>query len=291
MRNRVRSSLTADAAVAARAYGAMETDPKLRGPDDLAIRFVSTFFRVALLPGVRSRFVAELERRAAGAFFLHQARTRHIDAVLATELAYGRVEQFVLLGAGFDSRAYRFASKLGGVQVFEVDHPATSAVKQKRVRRAFGSLPSHVIYVAVDFSKEEVEHRLAATGYDGSRRTFFLWEGVTYYLEASAVEATLAIVGHAAKGSSIVFDYHHPAALDKADAAMARHIATAEMLGEPYQSGIDPTELPLLLARHNLVLEENLGAEELGARYLVRTDGSRWGRINPFTYLAHARHA
>src|SRR5580704_4473024 len=101
-----RSSSTAEASAAARAYGAMHDDPKLRGPDDMALRFLGPFFRFALLPGVRARFLPEFERRAEGVFFLHQARTKHIDARLLAEIERG-ARQVVLLGAGFDSRAYR----------------------------------------------------------------------------------------------------------------------------------------------------------------------------------------
>lgn len=148
MRNRRRSSSTAKAAAAARAYGSMQSDPKLRCPDSMAIRFVGGFFRFVLLPGIRTRFVKEYERRAAGVFFHHQARTKYIDEVLLAELAAGAA-QLVLLGAGYDSRAYRFASELRSARVFEVDHPATSAEKQRRVRHILGTLPERVTYVPV----------------------------------------------------------------------------------------------------------------------------------------------
>jgi methyltransferase (TIGR00027 family) len=288
MKNRRRSSSTADASAAARAHGAMQADPKLRGPDDMAIRFVGPFFRIALLPGIRRGLIAEYERRAAGVFFHHQARTKHIDAVLAKELAAGAAE-VVILGAGFDTRAYRFAPKLRDARVFEVDHPATSAVKQRRVRRVLGAVPSHVTYVPVDFTKENLEERLGAAGYDPSKRTLFVWEGVTPYLDAAAVDATLAFVGRAPAGSSIVFDYLYASALTSTDAATKKHLDVAAKMGEPYQFGVDPGDLGPLLARHGLALEENLSAEDLGARYLVASDGSRWGTITPFLALAYAR--
>jgi methyltransferase (TIGR00027 family) len=291
MRDRRRSSFTAEAAAAARAYGAMQDDPKLRGPDAMAIRLVGGLFRFLLLPGIRRRFVQEYERRAAGVFFHHQARTKHIDAVLAGELAasVGGAAQVVFLGAGLDSRAYRFASALRGTRVFEVDHPATSAIKQQRVRRVLGALPAHVSYVPLDFAKEDLGQRLAAANYDPARVTLFIWEGVTPYLPAAAIDTTLALVARAAERSSIVFDYLHASALGSADPSVQKHLALAARRGEPYQFGVEPSDLAALLARHGLALEENLSAEDLGARYLVGSDGTRWGKVTPFLSLAQAR--
>ncbi len=288
MRDRRRSSSTAEAAAAARACGAMQKDPMLRGPDDMAIRFVGPFFRFVLLPGIRRRFVEEFERRAAGVFFHHQARTKHIDRVLLAELAAG-TSQVVVLGSGYDSRSYRFTSELKDARVFEVDHPATSAVKQRRVRRILGAAPAHVTYVPVDFTKENVEQRLAAAGYEPSRITFFVWEGVSVYLDAAAVNATFAMVARAAKRSSIVFDYTHRSALEHPDLKAKKHLAVTAKMGEPYQFGVDPGDLAALLAPHELSLEENLSADDLGARYLVGSDGKRWGEVTPFFSLAVAR--
>lgn len=288
MRNRRTSSRSALAAAAARAYGAMEKDPALRCADDLAIRFLSGFFRFILLPGVRKNFVREYERRAPGVFFHHIARTKRIDALLSAELEAG-TKQVVLLGAGFDSRAYRFAPWLQAGRVFEVDHPATSAEKRKRVARILGAAPAHVTFVPVDFTRQRAEERLLASGYDPSRVTLFVWEGVTPYLDAPAVEATLAMVSRAAHGSAVVFDYMYRSALDRPDPDTKKQLEIAEKMGEPYGFGIDADELAPLLGRHAIALEENLSAAALGARYLVGSDGAQWGSVCPILSLAVGR--
>jgi methyltransferase (TIGR00027 family) len=266
----------------------MQKDPKLRGADDMAIHFLGGFFRFVLLPGIRERFVYEFERRAAGAFFHHQARTKHIDGVFRAEVAAG-ASQVVLLGAGYDSRAYRFASELRDARVFEVDHPATSAMKRRGVQRILGAVPRNVAYVPVNFTSENVEERLQAAGYERSRVTLFIWEGVSTYLDAAAVDATFATVGRAGKRSSIVFDYMHRSALRRPNALMRKHLAVTAKMGEPYLFGVDPDDLPALLERHGLSVEENLSAEDLGGRYLVGSDGKRWGDVTPFFALALAR--
>ena len=114
----------------------------------------------------------------------------------------------MILGAGYDSRAYRFDALKDPIRVFEVDHPATQQAKLEGVRKIFGSLPEHVRYVAIDFNQQTLEDCLAAHGYDPQAKTVFLWQGVTYYLEPAAVDSTLTFIArHAAPGSSVIFDY------------------------------------------------------------------------------------
>ena len=148
------------------------------------------------------------ERRGPGVLGYLLARTRYIDDYLLSRVADG-VEQVVILGAGYDARAYRFADALAGkVRTFEVDHPATQAAKIVRLKSIFGALPDHVTYVAVDLNREALDERLAACGYDERRRTAFIWEGVTMYLTPEAVDGTLGFIARrSAPGSSVVFDY------------------------------------------------------------------------------------
>jgi methyltransferase (TIGR00027 family) len=288
VKNRRRSSFTAEAAAAARACGALQSDPAVRCGDHLAIHFVGPGFRFFLLPGLRGGFVKAYEWRAPGVLFHHVARTKHIDALVAGELD-GGVKQLVILGAGYDTRAYRFAERLQGRRAFEVDHPATSAMKRKRVARAVGPPPPHVAYVPVNFLEEQIEERLLAAGYDRSLVTLFVWEGVTPYLDAAAVEATLAMVSRAARGSKVVFDYIAKESLEHPSADLKRQLDAGAKYGEPYQFGVDRGDVAALLGRHGISLEENLSAEELGARYLVGSDGRPWGKVCPFLGIATGR--
>jgi methyltransferase (TIGR00027 family) len=135
------------------------------------------------------------------------ARERYIDDHLENRLREG-LEQLVILGAGYDARAYRFEALWTAVKVFEVDHPATQAVKLKRLAAIFGARPAHVAYVAVDFAQQYLAERLLASGYDEQRKTLFIWQGVTQYLTPQAVDETLAFVAQrSGPGSSIIFDY------------------------------------------------------------------------------------
>jgi methyltransferase (TIGR00027 family) len=154
------------------------------------------------------------EWRGPGVMGFLAARDRYIDDVLQGYLENG-LQQLVILGAGYDSRAYRFEGLKDRVKVFEVDHPATQTDKLKRVRSIFGELPAHVNYVAVDFNTQTLEQRLLESGYDSKLKTLFIWQGITMYLAAESVDETLCfIVQHSEPGSAVVFDYIYRLVLD-----------------------------------------------------------------------------
>lgn len=134
------------------------------------------------------------------------SRVRYIDDYLLS-CVKGGISQLVLLGAGYDSRAYRFAEALRNVKIFEVDHPASLQDKKEQLKESAVDTGS-VIYVPVDFNIDSLEDRLKSAGYDIGKKTLFIWEGVTYYLEAAAVDATLKFIAQTSgKGSSVIFDY------------------------------------------------------------------------------------
>jgi len=134
-------------------------------------------------------------------------RTKAFDAALLDAVQDG-AKQVVVLGAGFDSRAYRFQSQLGDVRFMEVDLGSTQAYKKQRLGDIFGVMPSNVSFVPMDFTKDNLLEQLRNAGYSEQQKTFFLWEGVSYYLPESAVKDTLHFVrDHSASGSRIAFDY------------------------------------------------------------------------------------
>lgn len=203
-----RPSLTAELTTFARAAESAKSEARRLCHDPLAREFLNTPLRI--LAG--SRMLAALvvwwaERLAPGVPGEVLGRTKYIDDCLRKCIADG-MQQLVVLGAGYDSRAYRFDGLCQRATVFEVDHPATQRVKMKRVERLLGRLPDHVVFVPVDFEEEKLHHKLFEKGYDRNKNTFFIWEGVTYYLTAKAVDETLAfVVENSGAGSSIIFDY------------------------------------------------------------------------------------
>lgn len=153
------------------------------------------------------------ERRGPGVMEFLVARERYIDDCLQTSLESG-LQQLVILGAGLDTRPYRFPALKTGVKIFEVDHPASQVTKVKKLEQIFGQLPEHVSFVAVDFTAQSLASRLFESGYSRQLRTLFIWQGVTQYLNPTAVDQTLAFIAHNSPGGSqVVFDYMYSALL------------------------------------------------------------------------------
>lgn len=190
------------------------------------------------------------------------------------------VSQYVILGAGFDTYAYRRAVRSpelpGRLQIFELDHPATQAIKRERVAAAGWSHPENLHFVPVDFTRESLADALGHSAYDPSRPGFFSWLGVSYYLTRAVVFDTLrGIASIAAQGSAIVFDYMDTDAFipEKAGKHMQLMQGMAVQLGEPMKAGFNPLALGDDLERLGLRLEENLDPAAIEARYLTGAQG------------------
>ena len=214
--------------------------------DPFAPAFLGWRFRWALhlsrLPVVRAALPWSLiDGHWPGSRGTVVVRTRYIDDVLGEALRRG-VEQAVILGAGFDSRAYRIPG-IEGTRVFEVDHPLTQAKKKDVVARRLGTLPPHVTLVSIDFSRHTLDTVMLSSGYRREAKTFFICEGVTHYLPARAVDAVFRYVAQsAAVGSRMVFAYIHRAILDGAVTFVGadQTLATVRRAGESYTFGFDP---------------------------------------------------
>src|SRR5262245_50064273 len=231
------------------------------------LRFVVGLARLPLV----GRFVpAFIDHRWPGARTSGVARTRFIDDGVEANLTSG-TDQVVILGAGFDARAYRVAA-LAQAAVFEVDHPATSAAKRRLVEAALGAMPSHVHLVTIDFNTEPLPSTMSTAGFDPTRRTLFVWEGVTNYLVEDTVDATLRWCASAAAGSTVVFTYVDRHVLDAPEAfeGTAKLFATLSESGERWTFGIEPSHLSGFVARRGLVLDEDVGAVDYRARYFGR---------------------
>jgi methyltransferase (TIGR00027 family) len=155
-----------------------------------------------------------MEKKGKGTSGFLAVRTRLFDDFVLEQLK-ANAKQYVILGAGLDSRAYRFASSALGVKVFEIDHPLSQVQKKERVIKCFGKLPPHVQYVPVDFTKDDLLSCLENAGYDPSLKTVFTFEGVSMYLDERSVKKTLNfILNNSGLGSSVIFDYIYAEALD-----------------------------------------------------------------------------
>ena len=271
---RHQTSLTAAGIAVARAIESGKPDNERICCDPYARRFAPGWLYFLTVLFVKSGYA---ERRGPGVMGFLAARERYIDDVLQDFLDKG-LQQLVILGAGYDARAYRFDGLRGHVRVFEVDHPATQADKLARVQAIFGALPAHVTFVAVDFNTQTLQKRLEESGYDPTLKTLFIWQGVTMYLTEEAVKATLCfVVQQSALGSAIVFDYLYRSVLD----GVQKHDEVSNMrryrfmTGEGLTFGIEAGTVEAFLKERGFRLVRDMDAEGLRQAYFTGRNAGR----------------
>lgn len=287
---------SAEAMAALRAAGAAERDPFLRNPDYMATDFLSARLKVqtlAKVPGIRRLVPALAERLLPGGYYYEAARVKHIDGILLAELKPG-LEQVLILGAGYDSRAYRFADALVGVRVYEVDLPSISAVKRRKAARIAKRLPSRVHYIEADLSRDAFHNRLEDRFYRPDDATLIILSGVAPYLPEDAVRRLFGFVGrHTSPRTSIVFDYVYREMVlgDDSFHGATQTRRRLEALGEPLKFGIRIGGSAQFVQQFGLTLASDLQPGDLARRYLCRADGTVAGQPYGFASIAHARVA
>jgi methyltransferase (TIGR00027 family) len=272
---------TAEVVCAYRGIAAQHPDPKLRNPDYLAGKFCS---RPGNLPTdyAGARQMIDISGASYAAYFMINVRTHYIDAALRRAAADGAT-QVVILGAGYDSRAYRFRESHPQLRFFEVDLPTTSAKKRERLVEVFGAVPDYVRYAPIDFDRQTLEEVLSPLGYDPKQRTFFVLEGVTMYVTEAGNGATLDFIRrHSAPGSRVVFDYLlRPVIEGRYQGYWAADFIAfmVAQRGEPYVTGWTPPEAAAFAKKHGLVVVDDVGDQELTKRHNLGSDGKPDGRL------------
>ena len=190
-------------------------------------------------------------------------RAAYTEKALKTAVLTG-TKQYVILGAGMDTFAFREPEFLSKYRVFEVDHPLTQADKLERITRAGWTIPDNLTFVPVDFTKDSLRERLIAAGFNPSAKSFFSWLGVTYYLSAEAIDTMLsALFSICADGSTLVFDYPDENFFDAPEKRVQNTIMMAKAGSEPMQSVFSYSELETLLQKHGFLIYELLTPDDI----------------------------
>ncbi|WP_423382076.1 SAM-dependent methyltransferase [Burkholderia sp. LMG 32019] len=204
-------------------------------------------------------------------------RSRLADDVWTDAIERG-IRQYVVLGAGLDTSAYRRPDAPG--RVFEVDLPATQAWKQARLREAGMPVPPSLQFVPVDFERVGLGEGLARAGFDADAPALFSWLGVTMYLDEAAVIETLRFIAGCAKGSEVLLEYvvPLPSLPPIMRIAMEQMLARFAERGEPWKSFFEPAELTERLAALGFSHSNTWTPDALNRRYLSnRADGLHIG--------------
>src|SRR5262249_53205754 len=208
-------------------------------------------------------------------------RSRYVEDELVQALSRG-IRQYVILGAGFDSFAYRRQDLTRALRVFEVDHPTSQRWKLDRLNALRVELPSNLRFIALDFEKHALVNGLRAGGYRLEEPAFFSWLGVTQYLTEATVYRTLQEVASLAAGTEIVFMYVVPVARLNGEDQRLLTVSTAGSAarGEPWLSFFEPAGLAARVQELGFAEVWDLGPEEANARYFSgRNDGLRVANI------------
>ena len=245
-----------------RALSFKEDRKDIRGPDSLAELFLTDEAKKPLKDSVtRTWAIQNLVSSPLYGYLL--SRTAFFDEVFRKHIN-DNIPQIVLLGAGYDTRAYRYSEMIQSTKIFELDIQSTQKRKQTILKDANITIPAQLLFVSINFKENRIEEVLAKPAYSAAVKTLFIWEGVTYYLPEAAVSGTLSFVkSHAPKGSAICFDY----ATDKLESFNA---------AEPFQSwmGKEKGDVETYLSRFGIKPIEHIDSMEMERRYLALKDGS-----------------
>ena len=246
--------------------------------DDLAASFLPGALRAfvrATRPSLLRRLVIGASERSGPGLWANIAcRKRFVDDKLDESL--GDIDAVVILGAGLDTRGYRLARRTD-IPVYEVDLPVNIERKRAVVRRALGTQPASVRLVPMDFERDDLATVLAEHGYRTDYRTFFIWEGVTQYLTADAVRATLDQLRGAAPGSRLVFTYIRQDFIDGANLYGARSLYRRfREKRQVWLFGLQPDDVSAFIAEYGWRLIEQAGPDYLVEHY-IRPTGRNLG--------------
>jgi methyltransferase (TIGR00027 family) len=213
------------------------------------------------------------------------ARSRIAEDALSNAFESG-VRQIVILGAGLDTFALR--NPHGGLAIYEVDHPTTQAWKRGRLTEAQIALPPWLVFVPVDFERDDLGEKLTAAGFQRNSPAFFTWLGVVPYLTEAAIGRTLDYIS-SIQGSEVAFDYMEPPKafsdeLRQIEKARAEHL---ERIGERSDTRFEPAGIAAILRAHGFCTIEDIDFQQIATKFGPAVQGLAPGHAG--LHVVHAK--
>jgi methyltransferase (TIGR00027 family) len=281
-------SETAMATATLRALAARDPYEEIRGADHMAEIFLTEDRKAPLNDLAKRQWVMQ-NKIAPGAYEFMIARTAFFDQVVRKALVEN-LPQIVFLGAGYDTRPYRFKDLVRETRIFELEAPPTQLRKREVLENNAIAMSDELKFVPIDFSQDNLQTVLLKAGFSIDKPVLFVWEGVTYYLSSDIVDETLSAVRTlSAVGGSICFDYASlsPEALNQEGARKMREHLKSNHPGEPTKFGIPFGKLKAFLSERGFTLIEFLDSSEMEKRYLALQDGTIVGKVPKLFSLVH----
>lgn len=256
-------SITAIMTAYIRAYHSINDSPLIFS-DSLALQLIPDERRMLIERGLASSDINMRELLQSMGLPNVVSRARYTEDILEIEIKSG-VKQYVILGAGLDTFAFRHKERLNDIHVFEIDQPNTQEFKLKRLADLGWEIPTNLHFVSADLTQESVEAALSRTPYDPTEKTVFSLLGVTMYLSPNDVFDTLmSIVNVAPTGSSVIFDYH-----TETDSSLNDIRTELNKMGESMNTTFNPQALGMKLQRLGMNVQEDLSPAHIQRRYFA----------------------
>lgn len=287
-----KASHTALMAAIHRFNATKESKEDFVGPDHLAYLFLplKAKFFLSLAP-FRRIFIKKVQEKVPGTYEYVTARTLFFDEVFYEAINH-KVPQIVFLGAGYDTRAIRFQKLLKDTAIFELDAPTTQLEKREKLKKSKIPIPGNLVFVPINFNTDNLEEALQSSGYDPAKKTLFIWEGVTMYIDESAIRATLSFIKHhSAEGSTLVFDYFHASVIEGRSSSYGAKELTESVsdLNEHFKFGIEEGKAQEFLAKSGFALINHYSPQEFEMKYLQDGAGNLFGKMYGFAGHVHAK--
>lgn len=261
-----------------RALAASDEREEIKGRDYFAEKFLSEDRKKALKdPAAR----AWLIKSPPGLYEYLIARTAYFDQIVERALREN-IPQIVFLGAGYDSRAYRFMGLIKQTRIFEIDAPATQQRKKEVLQAADIPIPEQLTFISVNFNMDSLKEVLMQAGFDKSKKTVFIWEGVTFYLFPKAVDDTLRFIKSNSPIDSVIsFDYvvDSPKGLDGYGVKEFREAMRSNFPGEAMPFAIENGKIRSFLSERGFTIIDHLTTKDMEKKYLTLRDGSSGGKV------------
>ena len=219
------------------------------------------------------------------------ARTKYIDNIFKESIENG-IEQILLFGAGFDTRAVRFAEKNMKTKIFELDTLYTITAKINQFKKRGISIPENTILISIDFNVDSVSEKLESSGFKRNKTTLFIMEGIIQYLNKEAVDELFKLLYELAEPESkVVFDYIYASVLRKENIYYGEKdiYKKVNSVQEPWLFGIEKGGMEAFVKNYNFSLIQNLDSEDLEKMFFRDEQGQIIGKINGTHCIAYIK--
>jgi len=278
MKNQRKISETAIATASLRALACYEYDELVRCKDQLAVLFLPDDKKEPLMKSDLRNMIKKAIPEGLYEYVI--ARTGYFDDLFIHSLKE-ETSQIVILGAGYDSRPYRFKNLIGNTLIYEVDALATQEHKRIILQNNGVYCHKNIRYVSLDFEQDDLMNVLCNEGFNPLLQTLFIWEGVTFYLNPATVQTILqSLRSNSAEHSILSFDFQN---IDN-----EQGLIDTGLKAEIIRFGIEAETVNGYLKSLGYIVIEHVDSEEMCKRYLTRSDGSRLGSIKSIMNIVKA---